>query len=361
MSRWLALALGGCLLTYPWAVPRSGDAQDLVSLANRVTPSVAFVVATDAAGKPQDSGSAFLIGRGTLITALHVVADANRISVQFQGQPKVAADVVGIDIDRDVALLHVPQMAVPGPPPLALGSSNGVRLGEPVAVVGYPLASPDRPAVTVAQGIVSALRTERNLEYIQIDASINPGDSGGPVLRSDGRVIGIVDASVRGAQNFNFAIPIDAAKALVALPSGASPLPLPLTSPMELRLAHSAAGLDAHAHDEQEGVSCVAPPAHAAAIRELRVAMTIPKPLHMAAWLSWERGAPEDDAGAFARIDDSVNPELITPLTHLDFQPETVCLNYLAWNPTGGAVARTYGVTYTLVYRVFTVPSTTPP
>jgi hypothetical protein len=357
VSRWLTCVIAGCLLPLACGLPGTGDAQDLVTLVNRVTSSVAFVVVTDAAGQPEGSGSAFLIGQDVLITALHVVEDASRVSVQFPEQPVAAADVIGIDIDHDVALLHVLTTPTPSPMPLALGNSHGAQLGEAVAVVGYPLASPDHPTVTVTQGIVSALRTHP--DYIQIDAPINPGDSGGPVLESDGRVIGIVDASLRGAQNFNFAIPIDAAKSLIALPSGAPPLPLPLTSPLQVLLAHSGSGLDAYAHDEQEGISCVAPPPHAAALKELRVEMKVQTPLHMLAWLSWERGAPPEDAGTFARIDDTVSPELIKPLTNLDLQPNTVCLNYLAWNNTGGSAKRTYSVTYTLVYRVFTVPSTT--
>jgi alkylation response protein AidB-like acyl-CoA dehydrogenase len=69
---------------------------------------------------------------------------------------------------------------------------------------------------------------------VQIDAAINPGASGGPVLTSDGRVIGIVDASLRGAQSFNFAVPIDLAKPLVQRAATLGPLPLPLTSSKEL-------------------------------------------------------------------------------------------------------------------------------
>ena len=69
---------------------------------------------------------------------------------------------------------------------------------------------------------LARLRADPEIEYVQIDAPINPGASGGPVITADGYVIGIVDASLRGAQNFNLAIPIDAVKPLLArLPAAA--------------------------------------------------------------------------------------------------------------------------------------------
>jgi len=343
------------VLVLAWPLSRAGNAQDFVTLVNRVTPSVAFVLTRDDSGQPETSGTAFEIGNGVLLTALHVVQSATQISVQFPGQPATRADVIGIDIDHDVALLTI-STSKPAPPPLALGNSNDVQLGEPVAVVGYPLAEPEQPSETVTQGIVSALRTKPT--YIQIDASINPGNSGGPVLAPNGRVIGVVDAQLRGAQNFNFAVPIDLAKPLIGRAGTRTPLPLPLTTPTDVKLMHSGNSIGPHEHEEKEGASCVDPPQHAAAIVTVQVEMHVQKPLHMVAWLSWTEGAGPESEGTFGQMDDTVSPELVKPLKDLDLMPKTVCLNYIAWNNTDEHSGRNFSVQYTVTYRVFNVPST---
>jgi len=357
VTRWLAYLTVICLVVT--GQPGRGRAQSLVDLVTRATPSVAFVLSKDENGQPLGGGTAFVIGPGVLLTALHVVQEANQVSVALPGQSAVEADVVGIDIEHDLAVLHALAAPQPGPTPLALGNSTGIQLGQAIAVVGYPLPSPEHPTVTVTQGIVSALRTQQG--FIQIDASVNPGNSGGPVLAPDGRVIGVVDASIRGAQNFNFAVPIDFAKPLLEHARANTPLPLPLTSSKSLTLSHSGSGIGPGEHEERDGVSCVAPPPNAALLTEVRVDLNVQKPLHMLAWLSWERGAPPDYPNTFAKINDGVPPQLIRPLTNLEFQPDTVCLNYLAFSQTGsgGSGGRTFAVTYTLVYKVFNVPSTT--
>jgi S1-C subfamily serine protease len=190
---------------------------------------------------------------------------------------------------------------------------------------------------------------------VQIDAPINPGASGGPVITADGNVVGIIDASLRGAQNFNLAIPIDAVKPLLANLSASARLPLPLTAPTQLFLTKSGSDVGPHAHEEKEGSSCVDPPPHAAVLSGISVALNVQKPLHMAAWLSWDQGAPVGSPGVFAGIDDSVAPELIHPVAHLGLKPGTVCLNYVVWNDTATAPGRTFAVKYTLDYRVFTL------
>lgn len=357
MVRSLLVVVAIWQLALLFGFPPTGQAQDFVELVNRVKPSVAFVLSFGPDGKPQGSGTGFLIGRGVLLTALHVVEQANQVSAEFPGQPSAKADVVAIDTVHDLALLHVPGAPQPGPIPLALGNSKSLQLGETVAVVGYPLPpSPENHPLTVTQGIVSALRTD--MGFLQIDAPINPGNSGGPVMMADGRVVGVVDASLRDAQNFNLAVPIDEAKDLIARAGEMAPLPLPLTSATQLFLEQSGGKLDAGAHDEKEGAACVDPPPHAAKLMEVAVAMNVQKPLHMLAWLSLDRGAAFDsqDAFIFAQINDSVIPQLAPPMTHLDMRPSTVCLNYIAWNPTSGSTRATFNVKYTLGYRVFNSP-----
>ena len=339
--------------------PSGVRAQGVVNLVSRVTPSVAYVLSLGPDGKPHESGTAFAIGNGLLLTALHVVATANKVTVQFPGQTAVDADVVAINTEQDVAVLHMPQAPQTVPAPLVLGSSAGVQLGEPVTVLGYPLASPDHPTVTVTQGIVSALNVES--KFLQIDAPINPGNSGGPVLAADGRVIGIVDASVVDAQNFNFAVPIDVAQPLVARAPGATPLPLPMTTVVTLTLTHTGNDIGPTSHQEAEAVSCVDAPPHAAFLSSLNVSLNVERPLHMVAWLSWKRGLPIDNpgGGSFAQISDSVPAEMIHALNDLSLPTDRVCLNYDAWNETTQRAGRKFTITYTLGYLVFTVPTTT--
>ncbi|HLN11800.1 MAG TPA: S1C family serine protease [bacterium] len=339
--------------------PPGARAQGVVSLVSRATPSVAYVVSFGTDGKPHESGTAFAIGNGLLLTALHVVATATKVTVQFPTQTAVAADVVEIDTEQDVAVLHLAETPPSVPAALPLASSAAVQLGESVTVLGYPLASPEHPTLTVTQGIVSALNVES--KFLQIDAPINPGNSGGPVLAADGRVIGIVDASVLGAQNFNLAVPIDVAQPLVAHAPGAAPLPLPLTTTVTLTLTHTGNDIGPTSHQEAEAVSCVDAPPHAAYLNSLTVALNVERPLHMIAWLSWKRGLPVDNpgGGVFGAINDSVAPEMIRPLTDLSLPTDRVCLNYDAWNETSQRAGRKFTVTYTLGYLVFTTPSTT--
>jgi Trypsin-like peptidase domain len=330
-------------------------AQDFVSLAQRVTPAVAFVLGADADGKPQASGTAFVVGDRLLLTALHVVEEAAQLSVRFPGQASLRADVIAIETERDIGVLRVPEMRMPGPPLLPLASSQSVQLGEPVAVVGYPLPSPEHPTVTMTQGIISAIHNDPM--FLQIDAPVNPGNSGGPVLSADGHVLGIVDASLRGAQQFNLAIPIEAAKPLLtAAAQRATPLPLPLTSSTNLALEQSGNDIGPYAHEEKEGASCVPPPPHAALLDDVAVTLTVQKPLHLLAWLSWHEGQPPENPNIFARIDDSVPAQLARPLSHLALQPDTVCLNYIAWNSSAARAGPKFAVKYTLGYRVFNVP-----
>ncbi|GEM_PF-1548119 len=348
----LGLASIVCVLV--WALPGHVRAQPLVDLVTRVSPSVAFVIAKDQDGKPMSGGSAFVVAPGLLLTALHVVQEAYQLSVQLPAATPEPADVAGIDIGHDLALLRAG--GLPGiRAPLALGDSNGVQLGQSIVVVGYPLSLPDHPDVTVTQGIVSALRQQAGM--IQIDAAINPGNSGGPVVTGDGRVIGVVDASVRGAQAVNFAVPIDFARPLLQRASTLAALPLPLTSLREVTLGHAGRGIGPGTHEEREGAACVPPPPNAARLAEIRVKMAVQKPLHMLAWLSWDQGLPPEDPRKFGLIDDTVPQQLIQPL-RVDAQPGVVCLNYLVYNSGGGGAQRTFDVTYTLVYRVFNVPST---
>ncbi|HKB80071.1 MAG TPA: trypsin-like peptidase domain-containing protein [Thermoanaerobaculia bacterium] len=153
---------------------------------------------------------------GIIVTNNHVVEGASRISVIFQDGTKIAARLIGVDPDSDVAVLRVDAK---GLAPAAIGTSSDLMIGETVVAVGNPFGL----SGSVTTGVVSALgRSVPSKEagrtftdFIQTDASINPGNSGGPLLNIEGKVIGINTAIYANAQGIGFAIPVDRAKKII--------------------------------------------------------------------------------------------------------------------------------------------------
>jgi serine protease Do len=166
-------------------------------------------------------GSGFIISKtGLIITSRHVVADTEaEYTVIVEPKEKYPAKVLARDSINDVAILKVnPKRSLPF---LKMGCSRNIEIGEEVIAVGNALGEFQD---TVSSGIVSGLsrfiqaddhlneNTARLRGLIQTDAAINPGNSGGPLINMEGNVIGINTATIMGAQNIGFAIPIDYAK-----------------------------------------------------------------------------------------------------------------------------------------------------
>jgi putative serine protease PepD len=164
------------------------------------------------------TGTGFVVdGKGNIVTAAHVVNGASSITVTFQDGTTRKATLLGKDNATDVAVLKVDPSGLTLHP-LALGSSASLDVGDNVAAIGDPFTY-DR---SISTGIVSGL--DRTISApngftvahaIQTDAALNPGNSGGPVLDSSGKVIGIVDQiATNGSSNatssgVGFAVPID--------------------------------------------------------------------------------------------------------------------------------------------------------
>jgi S1-C subfamily serine protease len=154
------------------------------------------------------SGSGFFVGStGLLLTNAHVVEGSSRIAIHTTSGESFLATPVRISTERDLALLKVsvtPQIA------LRLGSSSSVSVGTDVVAIGNPLGLQG----TVTKGIVSAIRKFDGMTFLQIDAAINAGNSGGPLLTEAGEVIGINTWKVKaeGVELLGFAIAIDDAK-----------------------------------------------------------------------------------------------------------------------------------------------------
>ncbi|WP_051110914.1 S1C family serine protease [Herbaspirillum frisingense] len=156
----------------------------------------------------RSSGTGFYIGSsGWLLTNHHVIGDARVVRVRLPAGRELMAEVVRSDVARDVALLKT---APPGVRPLPLRLSEP-GIGEDVYALGSPLG--DAFNTTLTRGILSGVRTVRDLDFLQSDVAILPGSSGGPLLDKSGQVIGITVAGLgaKGLAGMNFFIPVGSA------------------------------------------------------------------------------------------------------------------------------------------------------
>ena len=165
--------------------------------------------------KQQALGSGFLIDKqGHVVTNAHVIDGADVVKVTLTDEREFTAKVIGKDPRLDVAVLQL-ESASELPEPVALGSSDALRVGEYVVAIGNPFGL----GGTVTMGIVSAKGRTIGAgpydDFIQTDASINPGNSGGPLFNLRGQVIGINTAINPNGKGIGFAIPVDELKDVV--------------------------------------------------------------------------------------------------------------------------------------------------
>jgi len=192
-----------------------GDEVSVASVAAQVIPST---VAVDvSAFLLAGSGSGVVYGdSGYIITNNHVIEGAGDILVVFSDGARFPAEVVGTDPVTDIGVLLVEREDLA---PVTIGSANDISIGEPTVAVGNPLALVGGPTVTT--GVISALNRRLQVSQssnlvglVQTDAPIAPGSSGGALVDSSGRLIGITTAiavSDVGAEGLGFAVPVDIA------------------------------------------------------------------------------------------------------------------------------------------------------
>src|SRR5881398_3325601 len=192
---------------YIQAVERAGDSTVNVSTAQRpYGPPWGF-------WPRRGFGSGVVLDdQGNILTTHHVVDGAEKVIVTFTDGRALSGSVVGGDEETDIAVVRVDGKGFHA---ADYANSDELKVGQPVLAIGNPLGLPDGPTVT--SGVISSLR--RNLSFgpgdglpvIQTDAAVNPGNSGGPLVDLQGRVVAINTATIPYAEGIGFAIPINAA------------------------------------------------------------------------------------------------------------------------------------------------------
>lgn len=220
------LAGGGFRLDGPQAPPGfGGTPPSFAEVVARVNPAVVHVDVIEEGQVPdvldepdlglprRGEGSGFIVDSdGYILTNHHLVPGPARVRVRLADKRELAARRVGSDPSTDLALLKVEERGLPAVP---LGDSDGLRVGDWVCAIGNPLEFDN----TVTVGVVSSKgRKIFNLafdSYIQTDAAINPGSSGGPLVNLRGEAVGISAAVSSDGQGIGFAIPSNVARAVL--------------------------------------------------------------------------------------------------------------------------------------------------
>jgi 2-alkenal reductase len=206
----------------PVSLPESAlSVQDLqatlIDLYQGANPAVVFIIVP-----PIGSGSGFVFSdEGHIVTNNHVVEFGQEFEVVFSSGERRSAELVGRDVDSDLAVIQVDQLPV-SVKPLPIRTSAELRVGQFVAAIGNPFGEQGSMSLGIISGLDRSLSSKRDTEdgrsyslpeVIQTDAPINPGNSGGPLLNLDGEVVGVNSAiaTTTGANTgVGFSIPSDA-------------------------------------------------------------------------------------------------------------------------------------------------------
>jgi serine protease Do len=234
---WLALGvLAACTLLLGSSVCTSP-----VSFAQLIRQAVPSVVTVLVRGKPEDAaqravkraiaarddlllgigkttseqhgaglGSGFIISAdGLIVTNRHVISGAGRVLVRLAKGRELDARVMGTDAPTDIALLKVDATNLPA---LHLGSSKDVAVGDPVVAIGNPFGVGQSATAGIISGRGRAIPGDPYIDFLQTDAAINHGNSGGPLLSTDGAVVGVTSIALcpnGGSIGLGFAIPAE--------------------------------------------------------------------------------------------------------------------------------------------------------
>ena len=180
-------------------------------VGEKAFPSVVFLVLEDANGQPVSMGSGFFVREGVVVTNLHVIEGASGGFAKIfgeKGKYKISG-AVGIDTDTELVLLSIEGAKAPY---LKLGDSGQVEVGDEISAIGNPLGLEG----TFSAGIVSGVRIVGENTILQVTAPISPGCNGGPMLDTQGEVIGVSLAIFQRGRSLNFAVPSYYLKSLLS-------------------------------------------------------------------------------------------------------------------------------------------------
>ncbi|GHV06717.1 hypothetical protein FACS1894217_05960 [Clostridia bacterium] len=200
--------------------PRPKETLTTAQIADRNVAGVVCILVTDARGRGGSATGIIMTKSGYVITNHHVVNGAAKIDVVLEDGTRYSASLVGMDRATDLAVIKI---SAPGLAPAEFGDSDLMSVGEPVVVIGNPLGIELHGTVT--NGIISAVNRDievdgRYMTVLQTNASVNPGNSGGPMINEYGQVIGVVSSKIMGSftssvEGLGFAIPITPAKPII--------------------------------------------------------------------------------------------------------------------------------------------------
>ena len=163
--------------------------------------------------RPTGSGSGFVFSSdGLILTNAHVIENSDRLNVSLLDGNEFPGEVIGTDKDTDIAIIKI---FGSGYTPVKLGASGDLKIGQLVIAIGNPLGYQHSVSVGVLSGVGRTMRTPGGQlidDILQSDAAMNPGNSGGPMINTDGEAIGINTAIIPSAQGLSFSIGIDSAK-----------------------------------------------------------------------------------------------------------------------------------------------------
>ncbi len=184
------------------------EAPSTTSVLTKVITSVVYISADY--GRWHAAGTGIVINKnGYILTNNHVVEKGFYASV-FLADRKVNAEIVYRDTKKDIAILKCPDGVYTA---TTLGTNKSPALGEDVIAIGFPSASVLGDSPSISKGIISAFRTIDGIKYIQTDASLNPGSSGGPLINTQGKLIGINTWKLTRSEGISFAIDVGSIKA----------------------------------------------------------------------------------------------------------------------------------------------------
>jgi S1-C subfamily serine protease len=203
----------------------SAAQQTAVNIYKRVSPSVVHIAVEADNVLESGTGSGFVYNRqGHIVTNNHVVAQGRNIVVTFSDDTRAAAEVVGADPDSDLAVIKVdvPEALLV---PVELGDSDNLQVGEQAIAIGNPFGFERTMTVGVISSLGRVVPRDNNGAYrfsiaslIQTDAAVNPGNSGGPLIDIQGRVIGVnsfIFSETGVSSGVGFAIPVNTVKRIV--------------------------------------------------------------------------------------------------------------------------------------------------